>query len=133
MQYSHLKLLVREETDSDGSKRVSVPVELFNQMLASALQSKNIFDESFYLAINTDIRDAIRNDVIKSAADHYYTTGYFEGRLPRKLVVDEKFYLAENPDVVDAIRKGVIKNAQEHFEYAGFREGRLPHKGFSLF
>ncbi len=133
MQYSHLKLLLGDQPSNNSGNRVSLPVDLFNQLLAAALRSKGTFDETFYLAINSDIRDAVNSKVVANAADHYYTTGYFEGRLPCRLLVDEKYYLSENPDVVEAIRKGVIKNAQEHFEYAGFREGRLPYKGFSLF
>jgi hypothetical protein len=133
MQYSHLRLILSDRPGSKGSKILTLPVELFNQLLGAALRAKGTVDETFYLAIYSDIREAINNRLLSSASEHYYTTGYFEGRLPCKLLVDEKYYLEENPDVVEAIRKGVIKNAQEHFEYAGFREGRLPYKVFSLF
>ena len=132
MQYIHLKRLAAETVDKGGEKRVSIPADLFRQLIASALQGKGMFDENYYLSVNSDIQDAVRRGAIESASEHYYTTGYFEGRLPKKLLVDEKFYLEANPDVAEAVRKGLVKDAQEHFENAGFREGRVPHKGFSL-
>ncbi|MBL6082588.1 hypothetical protein JMJ56_31990 [Belnapia sp. T18] len=92
-----------------------------------------MFDEDYYISNNDDIRTAVAKKQISSAGEHYFNTGYFEGRMPSKILVDEKFYLESNPDVAEAIRRGGIQNAQEHFEYSGFREGRLPYKDFSLF
>jgi hypothetical protein len=133
MQHSTLVRLLKESENSNDSEKVVVPAELFRKLLIGALRAKNVFDEHFYLAINSDLVDALRKKKIESVDEHYYNTGYFENRLPRKLIVDEKYYLEQNPDVAEAIRKGIIKSAQEHFEYAGFREGRAPHKDFSLF
>jgi len=133
MQYSQLKNITVESGSVDGTKTVTIPADLFRTLLITALRSKHFFDENFYLANNADISRAVKTKQISSAADHYFETGYFEGRLPRKLLVDEKFYLEQNPDVLDAVRKGKVKNAQEHFDCAGFREGRQPYAGFSMF
>jgi len=133
VQYSQLKSLITESANADGIKTVTVPAELFRHLLVTALKSKGFFDEAYYLANYSDISRAVRSKQISSGADHYFETGYFEGRLPRKMVVDEKFYLENNPDVRDAITKGKVKNAQEHFDCAGFREGRQPNAGFSMF
>jgi hypothetical protein len=99
----------------------------------AALRQKGEFDEGYYLANNQDVKEAIGSSFIGDAAEHYYTTGYFEGRSPKRILVDERFYIQENPDVAAAIKKGLVGSAQEHFEGTGFREGRLPFKGFSLF
>jgi hypothetical protein len=132
MQYRQLKQLVVEGTDRDGSKTVTIPADLFRQLLGSALQAKSALDQQFYLATNSDIRAAVEQGRIHGASEHYYSTGYFEDRLPKKLLVDERYYLEQNPDVAEAIREGIIKSAQEHFDYAGFKEGRSPFSDFSL-
>jgi hypothetical protein len=133
MQYQVVSQLIRNIHSDDGDERVSVPADLFRRFLILALQTKNLFDETFYLSENDDIQEAIKHKKISSAADHYFNTGYFEGRLPCKILVDERYYLQENPDIADAIRKGSIKNAQQHFEVTGFGEGRQPYRGFSMF
>jgi len=112
---------------------VSLPVNLFLRLLAAAVEKKNIFDENFYLREYSDIREALANKKIASAAEHYYKVGYFEGRFPREILIDETFYLDANPDVADAIRKGNVSSAQEHFNYSGFHDGRQPFRDFSLF
>jgi len=133
MQHSQLQALITGSTNPDGVKTVTVPADLFRHLLISSLKSKGFFDEAYYLANYSDISKAVRSKQISSGADHYFETGYFEGRLPRKMLVDEKFYLENNPDVRDAIAKGKVKTAQEHFDCAGFREGRQPYAGFSMF
>jgi hypothetical protein len=133
MQYKTLMQLVKESVSLEGGRLVTIPQDLFRTLLIAAIRNKAVFDDKFYSAINSDIKEAIRTTQISSAEDHYYNSGYFEGRLPKKFLVDEKYYLEKNPDVSAAIRSGVIKSAQEHFEYAGFREGRAPYKDFSLF
>lgn len=92
-----------------------------------------MFDEKYYLTTNDDIAEAVETNQVRSASEHYYATGYYEGRMPKRILVDERYYLENNPDVAEAMRQGVVESAQQHFEVAGFREGRLPHKGFSLF
>lgn len=134
MQYRTL-LKLAELTDNGTSfgKAVALPHELFRTLLIAALKAKGDFDETFYLAANPDVRDAVRKKELSSAADHYFNTGYFEGKMPKKFVVDEKFYLEQNPDVAKAIKQRKVKSCQLHFDAHGFREGRAPYAGFSLF
>jgi hypothetical protein len=132
MQYRTLTRLIAASKSSNGDA-VTVPADLFRKLLIGALRAKNVFDESFYLESYPDIKASVARGVIPSGAEHYYTTGYFEGRRPKKLLVDERFYLEKNPDVATAIRSGKISSAQEHFEVAGFEELRDPYSGFSLF
>ena len=132
MQYATLtRLIAASKSSRNGA--VTVPADLFRKLLIVALREKNVFDESFYLESYPDIKDSVARGVIPSGAEHYYKTGYFEGRRPKKLLVDERFYLEKNPDVATAIRNGKIASAQEHFEVAGFEEGRDPYSGFTLF
>ena len=133
MQFSRAQALMRSMVNSDGSPTVAVPASLFRELIITALRAKGAFDEQFYLAANPDVRRAVDRKEIASGAEHYYSTGYFEVRLPMKILVDEKYYLKSNPDIEEAVRQGVVKNIQEHFETAGFQEGRLPHPDFSLF
>jgi hypothetical protein len=85
-------------------------------------------DENWYKTIYQDVEQAIQTGVLKSAKEHFVSSGYFEGRLPSKVVVDEEFYIARYPDVAEGIDEGEINSAQEHFESHGFAEGRLPFK-----
>jgi hypothetical protein len=132
MIYSILTKLTKA-VDVEDNKYVSVPEDLFRHLLAAAIKQKALFDEKFYLATYSDVAKAIKRGDIASGLEHYITTGYFEGRLPKQLMIDERFYLQENPDVADAIRRGQLRNAQEHFEATGFREGRAPYRGFAVF
>ncbi len=133
MLYRTLKSVTTETVSPDGSSSVTVPGHIFRTLLIGALKHKAVFDENYYLSKNSDVREAIKNGAIPGAAEHYYLSGYFEGRPPVELIINEKFYLDNNPDVFIAIRTGKVKSAQEHFEYSGFFEGRSPYSGFSLF
>jgi hypothetical protein len=130
MQYRRLHQLLSFDT---SNQTVTVPAELFRKLLMTALKTKGEFEESFYVASNPDLRTAIRKGEIPSAADHYYSTGYFENRMPKRFVVDEEWYLEESPDVRKAVQQKRIRNAQMHFDTNGFTEGRAPFEGFSLF
>jgi hypothetical protein len=133
MQYQLLMKVARIEGTLPAGQKATIPMDLFRHLLIKALRAKGEFDPQFYLATNADVREAIRQRRIESAEVHYYTTGYFEHRMPKKFLVDEHYYLTENPDVADAMKKGKIRSAQEHFDHAGFLEGRAPFKDFSLF
>lgn len=133
MQYQVLVDQLRNfSIDNGPNDIVGVPHSLLMRLLSAALKHKREFDEAFYLENNADIRDAVKARKIRAGAEHYYSTGYFEGRKPKRFVVDEKYYLSENPDVVNAIKKGIVKNAQEHYDAMGFQELRMPYKGFTL-
>lgn len=131
MNYFTLKHMIKDNTPERGY--VCLPQELLRTLLTTAIKSKGLFDEKYYLERNPDVAAAVKARKISSAADHYFQTGYYENRLPSRILVDERFYLAENPDVARAIQRGAVKSAQEHFEDAGFSEGRLPYKDFSMF
>jgi hypothetical protein len=133
MQYRLLSKVLQLNGSLANAQAVTVPADVFRSLLVNALRAKGEFDAEFYLLTHSDVREAVRQRRVESAEDHYYTAGYFEGRVPKRFSVDEKFYLAANPDVADAIRKGKVRSAQEHFENSGFGEGRAPFKNFSLY
>lgn len=83
-------------------------------------------DESWYLSQYKDVATAVQKGAIPSAAAHYRTTGFNEGRLPVPPEIDDRWYLKTYPDVAKAIQMGQVPSAKEHFIVAGFREGRLP-------
>ena len=132
MQVSRLLKLVHCEP-SIQAPLAAVPRDLFIHLLESALRAKGQYDENYYLTSNPDVNDAVRRGEIASGSDHYFITGYFEGRTPFKIIIDEKYYLKHNSDVADAMRRGVVRSAQEHFDVIGFKEARLPYPDFSLF
>ncbi len=133
MLYQNLLKVVQVNEGKNGAKTVTVPFEMFHSLVETALRAKGEFDEGFYLAANPDIRNAVKKNEIASAADHYYRSGYFEGRMPKRFEVDEEFYLEQNPDVAKGIKMRRIKSCQLHFDTNGFKEGRAPYEGFRLF
>jgi hypothetical protein len=133
MQYKNLLKIAKVNGAEGADQTVTIPRDLFRTLLITALRAKGVFDDDYYLAANPDVRDALRKKEIASAADHYYSTGYFEGRMPKRFLVDEDYYVAENPDVARAIKLKRVKNGQVHFDTNGFEEGRAPYEGFSLF
>jgi hypothetical protein len=133
MQYARLKVLIKQELDREGNEVVTMPAELFRQLLARAFEASNVVDEKFYLSANPDVQSAVKKGTIESGAVHYYQTGYFEDKLPSKVLVDQKFYLSAHQDIAAAFRAGKIKDVQQHFERQGYHEGRLPFAEFTLF
>ncbi|QDG74557.1 hypothetical protein [Labrenzia sp. PHM005] len=79
------------------------------------------FNETFYLANNPDVAEAVAAGTVASAEEHYNLFGWSEGRDPNEHF-DTSFYLSENPDVAAA---GV--NPFHHFLTYGAAEGRVPN------
>lgn len=88
--------------------------------------SRPVVDEEWYLSCYPDVRAAIAEGRIGSAASHYRDHGKRENRLPTRPVVDEAWYLLRYPDVARLIRSGQVQSAYDHFVQAGYGEGRLP-------
>ena len=118
-----------------GGPRVGRTIEVHEDRLKDVLSFyiRSIpFDESWYVGVNDDVRNAINIGDFKSGADHYQRAGYFENRMPRAILVVEKWYLNFYPDVSEAVRAGRFVSGQDHFNLAGFKEGRLASEGWSL-
>ncbi len=89
-------------------------------------------DADWYINFYPDIAQAITDKIVKSAAEHYVSFGFYEHRLPYAIDVDEPWYLTQYQDVGDAVGKGLFASARDHFYAVGFQEGRLPYANFSL-
>jgi hypothetical protein len=83
-------------------------------------------DAEWYLSQYPDVRAAVQDGRVKSAEEHFRTSGFMEKRLPAKPKFDEEFYLRANPDVAAAVRNGNFKSGYEHYIINGYREGRKP-------
>jgi ectoine hydroxylase-related dioxygenase (phytanoyl-CoA dioxygenase family) len=87
----------------------------------------NYFVESEYIAMYSDIADAVRDGSWKSGADHYIAHGRSEGRQAYRM--DEVWYLRSYPMARKEIEDGLVMSPQEHFERYGCNRGYLPHPG----
>ncbi|MCC7260586.1 MAG: cadherin repeat domain-containing protein, partial [Alphaproteobacteria bacterium] len=87
-----------------------------------------MFDTQFYLSANPDVAQMIEDGVIASAAEHFITIGFGEGRSPSSFF-DVHFYLTANPDVAAAVEAGQT-SAFEHFLDHGGSELRAPSPFF---
>lgn len=93
-----------------------------------ALNSRLVFNEAYYLAQNTDVKNAIgkvldaAGTIFTSGLDHFTRAGAAEGRVATPLFNVEA-YKANNPDLADA---GITTDAQlrAHFYAYGAAEGR---------
>ena len=132
MFYKHFLKETKNFSSADSSGAVEISKDLLRRLLIAALRQKTTVDEKYYLARYSDVAKAVSTGSIESASDHWYETGYFENRSPRKILVDEEYYLQANPDVAKAVAAGKVASCQVHFDEAGFSEGRAPFAGFSL-
>lgn len=122
-----LKLLRRFATTRSPNldQPVSLPRPLMAQLLRMAFRED--FDEEWYLERNPDVRDAMKSKSVKSALEHFSSSGIYEGRLPRRFPLDEDDYCDRHRDVAMSIKAGEIESATEHFFQVGFIEGRAFH------
>ncbi|MCT7958907.1 hypothetical protein [Laspinema palackyanum] len=82
-----------------------------------------IFDESYYLAQNPDVVEAINQGGFSSAFQHYQLLGAAEERAPSYLF-DPQYYAQQNPDVVAAVEGGEFSSLVQHFIEVGASESR---------
>jgi alkaline phosphatase D len=88
------------------------------------LDAKTLFQESYYLAKNSEIADAVTKGIFQNGFEHFTKFGQFEGRNPSALF-DSNYYLANNPDVAAAVNSKST-TALQHFIKFGEAEGRNP-------
>jgi hypothetical protein len=123
----NLKVLVPSST----ANYIAVESHYWRDLLEIRLASIDV-DEAWYLTQYPDVATALKNGVVQSASQHYYSAGYYEHRMPYKIDVDSMWYLKTYVDINDAVRQGVFQSAWDHFERLGYQEGRLPHANFAL-
>lgn len=90
-----------------------------------SLNFADLFDETYYLATNPDVAQAIALGVFSSGLAHFTEFGRLENRNP-SLFFDTNYYLSTNPDIGPAIAAGTIPSALDHFVEFGQQEGRVP-------
>jgi hypothetical protein len=83
------------------------------------------FDEDWYLRTYEDVANAIAENKIESAWQHYVDFGYFEGRLPCGTGFDPEFYAEQYPDVVWSLKSSDARDLLKHYMDHGYAEGRL--------
>ena len=88
------------------------------------------FDESYYLGMYADVREAVAEGFFDSGMEHFLEFGIVEGRDPSALF-NEAYYLARNVDVADAVETGQFTSGLEHFLEFGIVEGRDPSPFFN--
>jgi len=93
------------------------------------LDPSTLFDESFYLATNLDVAQAVTNGNFTSGFDHFNRFGELERRDPSALF-DTTFYLDENSDVAAAVERNEV-TAFDHFILFGQEEERNPSPLFN--
>jgi hypothetical protein len=102
---------------------LKVPAKVFRLIITSLIK-QGFFDEAWYLQTYPDVAEAIRSGRVKSAIDHYASSGYYEGRSPGPKPIDQAWYLQHNKDVADGIARQDVVDAQEHYSHNGYFEGR---------
>lgn len=88
------------------------------------LDTKSLFNESYYLAKNPAVASAVASGSFPIAFTHFSQFGQFEGRSPSALF-DTNYYLLNNPDVAAAVNSKAT-TAIQHFINFGESEGRNP-------
>ncbi|MGD1939880.1 MAG: Calx-beta domain-containing protein [Leptolyngbyaceae cyanobacterium] len=89
------------------------------------LQLAELFDETYYLAQNPDIANAVAQGGFATGYDHFVQFGINEGRNP-SAYFDEAFYRANNADVAAAVNNGSLSSGLMHYLSFGHWENRDP-------
>ena len=106
-------------------KVIFCPKALKQELVFSImLDTKSLFNESYYLAKNPAVATAVANGSFPNAFAHFTQFGQFEGRSPSALF-DTNYYVLNNPDVAAAVNSKAT-TAIQHFINFGEAEGRNP-------
>ncbi|WP_254568572.1 hypothetical protein [Oscillatoria sp. HE19RPO] len=84
-----------------------------------------VYNESFYLANNPDIQQAVNSGIFTSGLSHFQIFGLGEGRVQVSPFYDEATYLVNNPDVAAAVSNRTLTSGLQHFIQLGEAEGRV--------
>lgn len=80
-----------------------------------SLTLNQLFNDNYYLALNPNVAEAVRNGSISSGFEHFIQFGRFENRDPSPLF-DTRFYIETNPNIApdvyvdDYIQFGQFEN-----------------------
>jgi hypothetical protein len=83
-------------------------------------------DDEWYRKTYPGAADEVLSGRSSSAAEHYATTGYFQGLLPADVDVDDEWYVKRYSHVRVGLAEGVASSAKDHFMRIGYGEGCLP-------
>lgn len=84
-----------------------------------------VYSESFYLANNPDVQQAVNAGIFTSGLNHFQIFGLVEGRVQVSPFYDEATYLLNNPDVAAAVSNRSLTSGLQHFIALGEAEGRV--------
>ncbi|MCT7994043.1 hypothetical protein [Laspinema olomoucense] len=84
-----------------------------------------LYNETFYLANNLDVQQAVNAGIFASGLSHFQLFGLGEGRVKISPFYDEATYLRNNPDVGTAVNNGALRSGLQHFIQLGEAEGRV--------
>lgn len=92
-----------------------------------AVNTKDLFSESFYLSEYPDVRAAVEGGLFHNGYEHFKEFGRKEHRQP-SAYFDESYYLQRYPDVAQAVQNGEFKDGLAHFLLEGqyVEESRSP-------
>lgn len=88
----------------------------------------SLFIDSYYLANNWDVADAVREGQFGSGWDHFTTFGYTEASRDLSMpegfdTFNELFYLANNPEAAKAVEAGQYGSGWIHYNEVGQAAG----------
>ncbi|MCT7959332.1 hypothetical protein NG791_01330 [Laspinema sp. D1] len=84
-----------------------------------------VYNETFYLANNLDVQQAVNAGIFTSGLSHFQIFGLGEGRVQVSQFYDEATYLLNNPDVAAAVSNRSLTSGLQHFILLGEAEGRV--------
>ena len=128
---SRSSVTITGETISGEGTDSLTDVELLaftDGMTLTSTQRAGPFNETLYLAQNSDVAAAVASGLFASGAQHFALYGAAEGRDPNALF-NAAWYLEQNPDVAAMVASGKT-TAWVHYETCGWQEGRDPSQYF---
>ena len=107
-----------------AGNHVKVDGAVLRELIRMALSSTKI-DEDTYRQYD-DIAEAEKAGMIENVSEHYFFSGYFEGRFAASGDFDSEWYMKTYPDVRLTIESGEIESAKKHYLEIGWSEWRAP-------
>lgn len=112
-------------SESDLQQPTVSVASSFLRFILGELVRRGPFDPAWYAGRYPDVEGARLSGQLPSLHQHYYTTGYFEARLPCEPAFDPDLYYSLYEDVSRAFSPADSAGLRHHFTTQGWWEGRV--------
>lgn len=124
LSFDAIKRTLKLKGYDEGLDFLSIDREGFMALINAILEFAP-FDETEYLSLHPDVKQAVEKGDFESGKQHYCLCGFYENRFPGYGDFDPLKYARAHPDLHPLINEqNWAELLRNHFRDAGYREGR---------